>query len=377
MSDLARRIREWTFAEALPFWLAQGVDAAHGGFVEALDFTGADAGMAFKRTRVSCRQIYVFSHAALLGWGDGLNAAADGARHLAAVAWRGDGFVRRLSRDGRPLDQTVDLYDNAFALFAFAWLFRATGDDWALTWARRTLGAIRDKLRHPSIGYWHDETHAGFRLQNPHMHLIEASLAAFEASGEEEFLNEARTIAHLFGKRFFDGRTLGEFFDNEFMRAPAPEGAIVEPGHMLEWAWILAQYARLTGEDKRAPITALIDFAEAHGVDVATGRVFNAVREDGAVIDGGSRTWPNTERLKAAIAAHEALGRNASSAAAAATNALFQDYLVAPFKGGWQDHFDAGGAMIAPNVPASTLYHVFLAFAEALRAPDVFQPSGG
>jgi hypothetical protein len=35
--------------------------------------------------------------------------------------------------------------------------------------------------------------------------------------------------------------------------------------------------------------------------------------------------------------------------------------------GGWIDHVDATGAPIVDSMPASTLYHVFLAAAEADR----------
>ena len=65
-------IRSWMFDQALPFWAAHGLDADNGGYVEQLTLDGADAGVAFKRTRVAARQIYVFSHAAVMGWKAGL-----------------------------------------------------------------------------------------------------------------------------------------------------------------------------------------------------------------------------------------------------------------------------------------------------------------
>ncbi len=68
MADpLDKAVRHWMFEEALPFWAEHGVDRAFGGYVEQLSLDGSDAAVDFKRTRVICRQIYVFSHAALLG----------------------------------------------------------------------------------------------------------------------------------------------------------------------------------------------------------------------------------------------------------------------------------------------------------------------
>ena len=368
------RVRSWTFDTALPFWLERGIDRAGGGFVEALDFAGADAGVAFKRTRVACRQIYVFSHAAALGWTDGLAAAQAGARWLVDRAWRPDGagFVRRLDRAGGLLDPTIDLYDNAFAIFAFAWLHRATGEAWALAQALATLDAVKASLADPSHqGYRNDETGAGPRQQNPHMHLMEACLAGFAASGADRFAAEADALADLFSKAFFDGRTLAEFFEPDWRRATSDKGRWTEPGHMFEWAWILAEHRRLGGPDHRPAIAALIDFAERHGVDAASAVTFNGVRDDGAPLDRGSRTWPNTERIKAAVAAREALGdRTAQARAAASANLLLDRYLCVEPRGAWIDQFDADGRPVAPNVPASTLYHLFLAFAEFLRVGE-------
>jgi N-acylglucosamine 2-epimerase/mannose-6-phosphate isomerase len=365
------RVRDWTFSAALPFWLERGFDGVHGGCVEALDFDGADAGVAFKRTRVACRQIYVFSHAALLGWRDGLDQAHAAARWLQARAWRGDeaGFVRRLTREGQTLDPVIDLYDNAFAIFAFSYLHRATGDAWALERARATLRAVRRTLAHPTgAGYRNDETGEGHRAQNPHMHLMEACLAAVEAGGGAEFEAEAASLADLCTTRFCDGRTLAEFFTQDWARAPGDAGRLIEPGHQFEWAWILAQHQKLGGGDHRATISALIDFGERYGIDPASGATFNAVRDDGAPLDRASRTWPNTERIKAAVAAVETLGQaDARANADAAAGVLLERYLAVEPAGTWIDLFDVDGRPAAANVPTSSLYHVFLAFAEYLR----------
>ena len=42
-------------------------------------------------------------------------------------------------------------------------------------------------------------------------------------------------------------------------------------------------------------------------------------------------------------------------------------FLGRPVAGGWIDHVDANGAPMVDFMPASTLYHVFLAAAEADR----------
>jgi N-acylglucosamine 2-epimerase/mannose-6-phosphate isomerase len=199
------------------------------------------------------------------------------------------------------------------------------------------------------------------------MHLLEASLVAYEASGQARFLAAAREIVTLFREKLFDGVTLAEYFDTDWNRAEGRDGRLVEPGHQLEWAWILVQYGRLTGEDTLALAEGLVRFAEAYGVDPQTGRTMQIVLDDGTPVDAGARTWPNTERIKAHLALFEATGKDPSEAVTASARLLLDQYLNAAIPGLWLERFTATGEPDANDVPASTLYHVFLAFTEVLR----------
>ena len=368
-------IRSWVFDKALPFWASHGLDADNGGYVEQLTLQGGDAEVGFKRTRVTARQIYVFSHAAMLGWERGNELAAPGIDFLTQRAWLGPdkGFARTLTRTGELLDATPDLYDHAFALFAFAWRHKAMRDASSCDWMHRTLDYIETHMRHPGgLGFCHELPATGWRQQNPHMHLTEACLAAHEATGEKRFAETAAELVTLFSTKFFDLRseTLAEYFADDWSRAPGPYGRIVEPGHQLEWAWILNAARKLLGLDTGDRIRALIRFAETHGVDKATGVTYNSIRDDGAPIDRGSRSWPNTERLKAAVALWELDGVDPSAVIEQTAGLLLQRYLGREPAGTWMDAFDDRGVALNKTVPASTLYHVFLAFAEVLRISE-------
>lgn len=368
-------IRSWIFDQALPFWAEHGIDRKNGGYVEQLTLAGADANFGFKRTRVTGRQIYVFSHAAMLGWRRGNELAAHGIDFLTRHAWLGPdkGFARTLTRSGELLDATPDLYDHAFALFAFAWRHKAAKDTASRDWMHRTLDYVDGHMRHPSgLGFWHEMPAKGWRQQNPHMHLTEACLAAFEATGEKRFGDMATQLIDLFGAKFFDLRsgTLAEFFTDDLSRAPGAEGQRVEPGHQMEWAWILNVARRQLGLDTADTIRALIRFAEIHGVDRASNITYNSVRDDGAPLDRGSRSWPNTERMKAAVALWELDGVDPSAVIEPTSSQLLKRYLGREPAGTWMDAFDENGAPLNTFVPASTLYHVFLAFAEVLRISE-------
>lgn len=363
-------VRRWLFEEALPLWADAGLDRVNGGFHETLDFAGAPGGGAVKRVRVIARQIYVYSHAGVLGYDKGAAIADHGMRFLREKAWLGDaGWARTLTPEGAVRDATPDLYDQAFVLFALAWRYRSSGDVEARRFASRTLDVIEARFRHAGgEGYLNAIPPDGPRQQNPHMHLLEACLAAYEAFGDARFATVAESLTILFTRRLFDDATgtLAEFFEEDWSRAAGEAGRRVEPGHHFEWAWILNDRQRLLGGDMTRYIEALVAFAERHGIS-PTGFAVDALRDDGAVVEGGSRTWPNTERIKGHLALFERTGRDPSAPVAQATRLLLDRYFDVPVRGGWMDRFDAGGAGVAKDMPTSTFYHVFLAFAELLR----------
>jgi N-acylglucosamine 2-epimerase/mannose-6-phosphate isomerase len=316
--------------------------------------------------------VYVYAHAHALGYPNG--RARAGVQWMVRHAWRGPdrGWARLLAPDGRVLDANADLYDHAFALLALAWTHRVDGDAGSLAWARRTLEVIERRFRHPRVGFLHAlaPEPAGWRLQNPHMHLLEACHALWEAAREPRAAELACELASIGAQRFFDPRTgtLGEHFTDGLRRAPGPDGRRVEPGHQFEWAWLLARHRALFGERHDDVVRALVGFGERHGVDAATGLVYDAVHDDGAPLDRRSRTWPNTERVKGHVALWDTDGTDPRPGMEAAMRALLDRYLTGVAPGAWWDRMDGEGRCVAPYVPASTFYHLFLAITEAERA---------
>lgn len=93
-----------------------------------------------------------------------------------------------------------------------------------------------------------------------------------------------------------------------------------EPGHHFEWASLLVDFAATAGsQDLDAFARKLYASAIANGLNRATGLAYGAVSRTGLPLDGVSRSWPQTEAVKAAIAldrthrraGHEARDRGA------------------------------------------------------------------
>lgn len=381
----AEQIVAWLCDSALPLWSSAGLDATHGGFFDDLRRNGTPLADAPKRLRVQARQIYVFSHAHVLGWQSGpdrmspLDAAADGFDFMTRHYWRDDpgGFVYATGRDGTVTDPTVELYEQAFALFACAWYFRASGDARAVEWAE---GIWRFLDSHMA-----DAVHGGYfetlardlpRRQNPHMHLLEAALAQHEARGDAAALARARDLVDLFRRFFFDAETmtLGEFFDGEWKAAEGAAGQIVEPGHHFEWTWLLHQYGAASGDDCSEMARQLYDTALRRGVDAdagpTQGLIVDSLHRHSAQVDGNKRLWAQTEAIKAHAARLEWAGDDsAGERLDEILERLFACHLQDD-SGLWREHLSRTGAPLRDTVPATSLYHLFLALSEVLRVRD-------
>ncbi len=119
--------------------------------------------------------------------------------------------------------------------------------------------------------------------------------------------------------------------------------------------------------DVRDYALALVSSGERFGVDPATGATFDVVRDDGIVLDRGSRAWTNAERMQAAVAMFEMEGRDPSAVFIASGELLLECYLAHVPRGTWIDHFDGAGQPKVDKIPASSLYHFMIAFTEVLR----------
>jgi mannose/cellobiose epimerase-like protein (N-acyl-D-glucosamine 2-epimerase family) len=352
------RIRGWLCDHALPRWAE-----AKTGFAECLMPDGTPDEKAPRRIMVQARQLYVYSHAAVLGlMPQAAHVAELGFHNLlrhGAPDGLAKGFVHSVSANGAVLDPGRDLYDHAFLLLAFSWYLRASGDPKAAE-AIKAVVAVIEGLRHPSgTGYRENSFGSLPRKQNSHMHLLESFLAAYAATGQGEYLEQAGVLAALL-PRFLNGNgLLLEFFDDALRPFPYPAGTLVEPGHHHEWIWLLGKYSKASGSSQSRMMQTLYESART-GTEAQSGLAYNALWTDGRIKDGGKRLWPQTELLKAELALR--LSGEAS------VTRIFRHFLEPAPEGAWIERLDENNAALRAAIPASSLYHLFLAFTEYLGA---------
>ncbi|MEO8667411.1 MAG: AGE family epimerase/isomerase [Bauldia sp.] len=278
--------RAWLAGEAsnlLAFFERASVNPA-GGFFDLDErgdpIGGGAAGMPPRQIHVTTRMVHSFAIAHLLGR-PGAEPIVD---HGMAFLWNGHrdgkngGYVWGVEEDG-PSDDRKQAYGHAFVLLA-ASSARVVGHPdadrlladvseilWTRFWETRHGASAEEFARD-----W--QPISRYRGQNSNMHLTEALMAAFEATGEAIYLERAEKIADLIIRRITGANDwrLPEHFDEDWKLERDYAGGDVfrpfgtTPGHWLEWARLLLQLWELGGRRLAwAPDAARALFARSVG----------------------------------------------------------------------------------------------------------------
>ena len=357
----AARLRQWCVSQALPIW-ASRAQKKDGSWVEHLHLDGTADTAAERRWRVLARQVYVYAKASSLDWFDGQKVAISTYEKMKSV-----GYVHRVSPLGEITNPMRDLYDHAFYILAASSLYALTNEQAYLDDAESLLRWVDTALVHPSGG-WKETNQVDItapRRQNPHMHLLEASLFLYGVTQDPKHLRYAEQVYQLFESRFFDGGTIGEFFDAGWTLATGNQGQTAEPGHALEWVWLLGQYGKATLADvSRYQSTLYARALHNRGwfLNDEEDKAGNIRRET-------KRLWVQTEVIKAHLAMAECRTSGSREMAAATIDALFPTYLTPD--GMWNDQINRCGANIAQTIPVSTFYHILCMAAESERVAEL------
>jgi mannose/cellobiose epimerase-like protein (N-acyl-D-glucosamine 2-epimerase family) len=200
------------------------------------------------------------------------------------------------------------------------------------------------------------------------MHLLESFIALHEATGAPRWRRDAEHIARLCARSFLHAESgaLLEYFAVDLRSLEGADGRIVEPGHCFEWCWLFETLAKWNAPDATAISDRLAHFARRHGLDPVRGVAINEVLADGSVRNAAARLWPQTERLKAALARYRRTGSENEKVEAAAAYRGLVRYFETPRRGTWRDELKADGTWMEESAPGSSLYHITCALAELI-----------
>ena len=368
---IARRAEQWMLNDAFGFW-AQRAPDPNGGFYEKLDLQGHGIDGLNSRVRLQARMVFTFALTADLGWDRERSKALAlrGIETLTKECRRGDGLYGKIVRTGEGLvDDAAETYDSAFALLAFSTAFKVFALPAAEQAAKDLSAAIERELKHSDGGYRERLPAPPVREQNPHMHLAEASLAWFEASGDQASLDRVQDIVTFLQGQFADEAS-GQLL--EYSGGLSADNRI-EVGHLFEWVWILGRLKQLTGEAPEVFAASLHDCA----IRLIDGLDYLPLSQkcDGSVREARQRTWGATEKLKAHITMWRMQPSDELAALVVETaQAMFADHVDGALPGAWIDEIAPDKTSLITDITPATGYHIFLACKELIDFAAELEP---
>lgn len=354
--------RGWLGIEAeslLRLFEAASLDP-QGGFY-TLDAEGrAQRGNALREIHATARIVHCFAIAVLMGRPGAMALVDHGMRFL----WERHrdaehgGYAWGVTADGVP-DGRRTAYGHAFVLLA-ASSARLAGHPDAGRMVEDVTRVIRMRFWEEPYGAAIEEFDArwhpvgAYRGQNGNMHLTEALMSAYEATGDAEHLRMAERIADLIVncRARECGWRLAEHFDaqwrvdRDYAGDPRFRPAGRTPGHSLEWARLLVQLYETGGRRLDwAPeaARALFDRAVAEGWDETRGGLVYTIDWDDRPAIAERYWWPVCEGIGAA----HALGELDGDARLEVWYRRMWDFaarhLIDRRHGGWHPQIDAAG----------------------------------
>ncbi|MEW9836373.1 AGE family epimerase/isomerase [Mesorhizobium marinum] len=253
--------RRWLLGQAMGLldFFQHGSFNPAGGFFplddRGIPFPAAGAGGVVRQIHDTTRTVHCFAIAHLLGL-PGADRMID---HGMEFLWRRHrdgahgGYFWGVN-DGTATDPKKQAYGHAFVLLA-ASSAKVVGHPDADRLLADVTEILRARFWDAAAGATTEEYAADwsplgdYRGQNSNMHLTEALMAAYEATGEKSYLKMAESIAALIIGRHAreQGWRVAEHFtgdwqvDRDYQGDPTFRPAGTTPGHALEWSRLLVQ----------------------------------------------------------------------------------------------------------------------------------------
>lgn len=316
------RISDDLWGSVVPFWMEHSLDREHGGYLNCLDRDGAPFDDK-KHVWLQGRQVWMLSKLfAETGEERHLDAARLGAEFLREHAVGPDGRAFfSLARDGRPVSMQRKIFSECFLVMAYAEFARASGDAAyrarALDLFDRVLAMVDDPtvLGRPVLA-------GQAPAQDLAVPMILLNLVA-ELRGEpgsptfddrdDYDAIERRCVAEVLEHHDRERNLVRETVGPDGAVLDSPEGRLLNPGHVIETGWFLAQHAARTGDETlAADAFRMMEGALDVGWDDEHGGLFYFLDAEGfspTQLEWSLKLWwPHCEAMVGTLIAWRATG---------------------------------------------------------------------
>jgi mannobiose 2-epimerase len=264
-------------------------------------------------------------------------------------------------------------YGVSFAIYAFAAVYRATGEALALELAQRAFGWLEryaydkehggyfectDEAGNPLLALppgWTGKnrdaigTPYGLKSQNTHLHLLESFTELARVWPDEKLRERLVEVTEILTQRLLDPNGwLHLFVYANWRPVPGP----VSYGHDVEAAHLLMDAAEVLFGEVDATIGAaagrLIADVLKHGRDLRHGGIYNLGSSDGEPTDRTKVWWVQAEALLGLARGLELpmSDRQAYEAALVDTWRWIREHQIDPVHGGWFGYLSEAGHVL-------------------------------
>ncbi len=302
--DMGKRAEEHLRTKILPFW--KGLkDEEFGGFYGYVDFDRKIDRQAVKGCILNSRILWFFSNAAAALHDDSLLVYADHAwRFLTdrCMDRENGGVYWSLNYDGTPADTTKHTYNQAFAVYALASYYAASGQTEALQQANALLRLIEEKCT-DEIGYLEafdrqfrpvendklsENGVVAEKTMNTLLHVFEAYTEMCRVSDCPRAAKRLEFMMNTIAEKIYNPQLRRQevFFDREL-------NSILDLhsyGHDIETAWLVDRGLEVLGNDamtaRLSPITRAL-----------TARIYERAYTGHSLLNECERGVDNTSRI--------------------------------------------------------------------------------
>lgn len=373
----------------IAFYHPTCIDDEFGGYINQLRDDGSIYDRNTKHLVGTCRFIYNYSLASVvLDEPAYREAAAHGLRFLRETHRQADDGFAWILKKRQVEDGTRHCYGHAFVLLAAAGAAKA-GIETAPALASEVYDLLEKRFWEPETQLYVDEIADGdwnainpYRGQNANMHMCEAMLAAYEATGEAQYLDRAHLLATRVCVHLADrcDKLIWEHYTTDWKHDWAynkddpknlfkPYGYL--PGHFAEWAKLLLILERYRPEAwmlERAQ--SLLDIALEKSWDADNGGMHYSFAPDGTILDTDRYYWVLSETFAAAASMAMRTGNDKYWVWYDKAWDFADQYLVDHKYGAWYRILDGNNKKYddLKSPPSKTDYHPIAACYETLEA---------
>jgi mannobiose 2-epimerase len=328
-TEWAARLKKEVAGDILPFWARYAVDRENGGFYGKIDCDLRTDPQAPRAAVMNARILWTYAAACRLV-DPQYRAMADRAwNYLVDKFWDREfgGIYWMVDYLGQAVSLRKQIYAQAFAIYAMAEYFRATGNTESLERAKQLFGFIEGRSYDPAHkGYLEARARDWGALEdlrlsdkdlncpksmNTHLHILEAYTNLLRVWRDPGLLARQKELLEVIMDRIVDRRTahFHIFFDNQWNSLTDH----ISFGHDIEGSWLMVEAAEVVGDQALADrarklAVRMADAVSREGVD-RDGSIFYEADSAGALIDPNKHWWAQAEAVVGFYNAYQISGK--------------------------------------------------------------------